>query len=211
MSSERMDLMDCFYSITDERRNELKIKRSTFICAMKYVAHVEEAKAFISAVSSEHKNATHNCWAYIVGEHGEMFHSSDNGEPAGTAGKPMLNALQSETMTQIVAVVTRYFGGVKLGIRGLIDAYGEAVTHTIAMAPLKKLIKTQNFIVELPYGFNDTLLHQLQSFPAEVTETRYSDMVSHDIQVEESSADALETMLSSWQGAGKLTYLTEDE
>ena len=203
--------MDRFYSINDERKHELKIKRSTFICALKCVETVEAAKAFISEVSSEHKNATHNCWAYIVGENGEMFHSSDNGEPAGTAGKPMLNALQSEKMTQVVAVVTRYFGGVKLGIRGLIDAYGDAVVQTIALAPLKKLIKTRTYCIELPYGFNDTLLHQLQSRPAEVMDTDYSDKVTHDVQVEESGADAFEEMLLSWQNAGKLTYIKTDE
>ncbi len=204
--------MDYFYSVENERQLEIKIKRSTFICSLKYVENFEAARAFISAVSSVHKNATHNCWAYIVGEKGETFHSSDNGEPAGTAGKPMLNALQSRTMTQVAAVVTRYFGGVKLGIRGLIDAYGEAVVHTIEMQRLKKLVKTKRYSIDLPYAFNDTLLYQLQKFPGEVTDTRYSDMVSHDFIVEEQEVQQLENLLVEYQNVGKLTYsLLEDE
>jgi len=89
------------------------------MCTLGYVDSLEKAKQFISRISKENKTANHNCWAYILGEKGELFHCSDAGEPSGTAGKPMLNALQSHCMTNIAAVVTRHFGGVKLGVRGL--------------------------------------------------------------------------------------------
>ncbi|SLM28127.1 conserved hypothetical protein [Desulfamplus magnetovallimortis] len=202
--------MNCFYSIKDERRVEIKIRRSTFICSMKYVENVDEAKAFISSVSSEHKNANHNCWAYIVGDKAEMFHSSDQGEPAGTAGKPMLNALQSYSMTSIAAVVTRYFGGVKLGVRGLIEAYGEAVKNAIGMEKLRKLVKTKEYTINLPYAFHDSFIHQLKNFPGEVTDTRYFDIVSLDFAAEDHAASELEKMLDSCQSAGKLTFIQRE-
>src|SRR3989339_351950 len=101
-----------FYSVDRQRIKMIKIKRSVFVCTLDHVESIEKAKAFISRISKENKTATHNCWAYILGEKGEMFHSSDAGEPSGTAGKPMLSILKNYHMTQIAAVVTRYFGGV---------------------------------------------------------------------------------------------------
>ena len=197
--------MEYFYSVRKPRSQEIKIKRSTFICSLAPVDSMEQAKAFISAVSAEHKTATHNCWAYVVGEAGQVFHSSDNGEPAGTAGKPMLNVLQRHNMTRIAAVVTRYFGGVKLGIRGLIDAYGEAVEAAVAMEKLMKLVKIRTYQVTVPYTFNDTLLYQLNLHDAKVTRTDYTDKVVHEVAVEDHMAPALEKLLTEFQDGGKLT------
>lgn len=198
--------MEYFYSVRAPRCQEIKIKRSTFICSLAPVDSMEEAKAFISAISAEHKTATHNCWAYIVGEMGQMFHSSDNGEPAGTAGKPMLNVLQRHNMTRIVAVVTRYFGGVKLGIRGLIDAYGESVEAALALEKLMKIVKTRTYTVTLPYAFNDTLLYQLNLHDATVSHTDYTDRVIHGVAVEDHLAPALEKLLTEFQDGGKLSF-----
>ena len=198
--------MEYFYSVKEPRRREIKIKRSTFICTLSPVASLEQAKAFISSVAAEHKTATHNCWAYIVGEKGELFHASDNGEPAGTAGKPMLNVLQRHRMTQIAAVVTRYFGGVKLGIRGLIDAYGESVESAIAMGKLKKLMKIRSYRVTLPYAFNDTLLYQLNHYDAVISHTDYTDRIIHGVEVEAHRAPELELLLTEFQDGGKLTF-----
>lgn len=203
--------MEYFYSIENNRRIEIKIKRSTFICTLKYVETISEAKSFISEISSEHKIATHNCWAYIVGDRGETSHSSDNGEPAGTAGKPMLNALQGHDMTNVAAVVTRYYGGVKLGVRGLIDAYGEAVIAAIELSSLKQLIRVKKYIVNLPYSFNDTLLYHLNNFKAQVIDTRYSESVSHDIEVAANNCDEVETLLSEYQNSGKLTFMVGEQ
>lgn len=88
--------MEYFYSIKKNRNYRCKIKRSEFIAHLAYVETIEEAKEFISQISEEHKTATHNCWAYIVGEKGKTYHCSDAGEPSGTAGKPILNALKKK-------------------------------------------------------------------------------------------------------------------
>ncbi|MCL2065116.1 MAG: YigZ family protein [Candidatus Cloacimonetes bacterium] len=107
---------------------KLKIKKSLFIGHIKYVEDTESARIFIREVKKRHKQANHNCSAYIIGE---TFFSSDDREPSGTAGRPILNMLKKYNMTNVVLVVTRYFGGVELGIRGLIVAYGEVAEGTI--------------------------------------------------------------------------------
>jgi len=160
--------MKYYYSVTKDRKKELKIRRSTFIAHLHYATTMQEAKEFISQISAEHKTANHNCWAYIVGEKGETFHSSDAGEPSGTAGQPMLNALKKHDMTNIVAVVTRYFGGVKLGVRGLIDAYGESVTAAIKMLPLKKLVKLSSYKICCGYEHAEQIKYKVEQLNAEI-------------------------------------------
>jgi len=185
---------------------QIKIKRSVFTCSLAFAASIEEAKIFITKISKENKIATHNCWAYIVGEKGEIFHSSDSGEPAGTAGKPMLNALLSHDMACVAAVVTRQFGGVKLGIRGLIQAYSESVTTAIQLKPLVKLVKTLVIQVTISYGLNEIFLSQLSGFRAIVQSSDYGENIIHDIQVEEEDMQGLEKLLSEYQCQGKLKY-----
>lgn len=185
---------------------QIKIKRSVFICSLAYAASIEEAKAFITKISKENKTATHNCWAYIVGEKGEIFHSSDAGEPGGTAGKPMLNTLHSHEMTQVAAVVTRQYGGVKLGIRGLIQAYSEAVTTALDLNPLIKLVKMETIRVTLAYGLNDTFLNQLKGFPAVIRHTDYTEYVIHEVEVENDQAREFQAFLSEYQHQGTLSY-----
>lgn len=203
--------MGYFYSIDHDRRIEIKIKRSTFICSLRYVETISQAKEFISLISSEHKMATHNCWAYTVGERGEICHSSDNGEPAGTAGKPMMNVLQSHEMTNIAAVVTRYYGGVKLGVRGLIDAYGEAVTSAITLSPLRKLVQVKKYSIDVPYPFNGTLLHRLQELQATVTDSRYSESVCHNIEVAQEFSSDLDILLTEYQKSGRLKFIVSEQ
>ncbi len=202
------NMMDdhCFYSVDHQRTTTIKIKRSVFACTLEYVESIEKAKEFISRISKENKTATHNCWAYILGEKGEVFHSSDAGEPSGTAGKPMLNTLKKYQMTQVASVVTRYFGGVKLGVRGLMDAYSEAVTQTIDMAELKKLTQTLCLIMQLPYEINDTLINLLKPCQAKILKTAYTDRIVHKIEIEKKGYARVESLLMEFQSQGKLSF-----
>ena len=195
-----------FNSIKQRRTTNIKIKRSVFICNMEYVQSIDEAKIFISKVSKENKTANHNCWAYITGEKGDIFHCSDAGEPAGTAGKPMLNVLQSNNMTNIAVVVTRHFGGVKLGVRGLIDAYSKSVKNTIELKKLTKLVQTLNLCVEISYEFNDTLLNQIKDSIFEIKKTDYSDKIVHILEIELKNFKKLDTLLSEYQSRGLLKF-----
>lgn len=112
-------------------RHEIEIKKSRFICSVARVADEEEAQSFIAAVRKEFWDARHNCTAFVVGDEQRRERSSDDGEPAGTAGVPMLEVLRRRGLTDTAAVVTRYFGGVLLGAGGLVRAYGAAVSEAL--------------------------------------------------------------------------------
>ncbi|MCD6181841.1 MAG: YigZ family protein [Candidatus Cloacimonetes bacterium] len=199
--------MDYFYSVDSPRVTEIKIKRSRFICHLAAVSTLDAAKAEIATVAAEHKTANHNCWAYIVGDAAEMFHSSDAGEPGGTAGKPMLNVLKKNNMTNIVAVVTRYFGGVKLGVRGLIEAYGESVQSAVDAAPLKKLVHYTRYQISLGYDMAEIIKYTTQKLHGEIEDVVYGADVCLKIKVETHIKNELENYLQEMDGAGKLTLL----
>ncbi len=195
-----------FYSIDAHRVTSIKIKRSIFICSMAPVVTIADAKQFISKISRENKTANHNCWAYIIGDKADTYHSSDDGEPSGTAGKPMLNNMQSNHMTQIATVVTRHFGGVKLGVRGLIDAYGTSVSQTIEFDSLKKLVKTIRIKVEVNYEFNDIFLNLIHPDCYSNDDTQYTDIVTHIFQIEKKDFSKVERMLGEYQSQGRLKF-----
>ena len=203
--------MKYYYSITNDRKQELKIKRSKFTTHLHYVKTMQDAKEYISKIADEHKTANHNCWAYIVGEKGETFHSSDAGEPSGTAGQPMLNALKKHEMTNIVAVVTRYFGGVKLGIRGLIEAYEETVETAIVASPLKKLIRLSSFKISCGYDLAEQLKYKIEQLKAEVSNMDYAADVTISISIEEHLKDDLEKYLTELERAGKLKIIATNK
>ncbi|CCK82039.1 conserved uncharacterized protein, UPF0029 [Desulfobacula toluolica Tol2] len=205
MTDEQMD-ENYFYSIEHQRTSTIKIRRSVFICTLEFVDSIENAKEFISRISKENKTATHNCWAYVLGDKGEIFHCSDAGEPSGTAGKPILNTLKSHCMTNIAAVVTRHFGGVKLGVRGLIEAYSASVKETIDLKKLKKLIHTVSIDIKVSYEFNDTLLNQIKKYLDRITNTAYTDKIVHRVEVELKNYARMESLLLEYQARKKLKF-----
>jgi uncharacterized YigZ family protein len=120
-----------YLTIKRPGRREIEVKKSRFICSLARVADEEEAQAFIAAVRKEFWNARHNCTAFVVGDEQRRERSSDDGEPAGTAGVPMLEVLRRRGLTGTAAVVSRYFGGVLLGAGGLVRAYGTVVSEAL--------------------------------------------------------------------------------
>lgn len=188
------------------RLAQIKIKRSVFVCRLSYVDTIDGAKQFISKVAKEYKTATHNCWAYVVGDCGQISHCSDAGEPPGTAGKPMLNALLSHNITNTAAVVTRYYGGVKLGVRGLIEAYSLAVGEAIDQIPLVRSVKTQTFQICLGYSENDSFLKRISTLKTTIARTDYKELVTHELVVELSDLPALESIITQYLGQGLVQY-----
>ena len=124
-----------FTSVSKEFRHEYIVDKSRFITTISPCTTEEEAQAFIGRINKEFWDATHNCTAYALGPKQEQQRSSDNGEPSGTAGKPMLEVLKKTGITNVAVVVTRYFGGIKLGAGGLIRAYSHSVAETLRLAP----------------------------------------------------------------------------
>lgn len=130
------------------------VVNSRFIATLAPVFSVEEAKAFIARVKAEFSDATHNVPAYVIGGGSSVIlHCSDDGEPSGTAGRPALAVLQGSGLGDAAVVVTRYFGGTKLGTGGLVRAYGDAVRLVLEDAPRAERILTHTVMVELPYSF----------------------------------------------------------
>ncbi len=123
----------------------------------------------------------------------------------------MLQAMQHYNMTNVAVVVTRHFGGVKLGVRGLMDAYAESVRKTIEQKKLRKLVQTACLSVEVSYEFNDILLSQIKSYLYRIKDTVYSDKIIHTLEIECSNEDAVATLLSQFQLQGKIKYDTGEK
>lgn len=141
-----------FKTIKEDGSIEIEIKKSRFICYLKRVQTEEDARNFITSIKKEHHKANHNCSAFILGERAEIKRSSDDGEPSGTAGVPMLTVLENHDLTNLVAVVTRYFGGIKLGAGGLIRAYAGAVAEAIKRIGCVEVKEQQGLEVTLTYS-----------------------------------------------------------
>lgn len=136
-----------------ETRAEIKVSNSRFIATAAPVFSVEEARAFIARIKAEFSDASHNVPAFLVGFGPAVTaHCSDDGEPSGTAGRPALIVLQGSGLGDIAVVVTRYFGGTKLGTGGLVRAYGDAVKAVLEVLPLAEKIPTHTVMLALPYS-----------------------------------------------------------
>ncbi len=137
--------------IVDEFENTLTIERSTFICYLKKVFNELEAREYIHKIKKLHPEANHHCTAFVVGERKELHRCNDDGEPSGTAGVPMLNVLKNSEVTDIVAVVVRYFGGVKLGAGGLVRAYTSSVSEALQKAPKVNTLYVDFYTLSFSY------------------------------------------------------------
>ena len=143
-----------YFTVANEYESTTIIERSKFICNVKNVQNEQEAKDFVDKIRKIHSLATHNCYAYIADEKGLLQKFSDDGEPQGTAGMPMLDVLKNKKMYKTVAVVTRYFGGKKLGTGGLVRAYGGAVDNALNNAIIVHMCKAVFLSVNTDYdGF----------------------------------------------------------
>ncbi len=173
---------------------EQELKKSRFIASAGRASNKAEAAAFIQAVRQTFPDASHNCWAYIAGEPNNTVDigMSDDGEPQGTAGKPMLNVLQHKNVGEVVVVVTRYFGGVKLGAGGLVRAYSGAVQAVMEELPLTKVVAVKEALLQFPYANESTVRRLLDSLQIEVTDTDYQEQVLMHINVPENQAEELE-------------------
>lgn len=162
-------------------QNQIDIKKSQFICRL-YPAQTEnEAKHIINKIKEEYKDATHNCSAYYVSD-GEGY--DDDGEPGGTAGRPMLNVLKKNELQNSVAIVTRYFGGIKLGAGGLVRAYSKSVLETLAIAEIVEMEKYYIFNFKFDYNHIKLVEGNLRSQKIEIIDKIYDTLVNYKIAIE---------------------------
>mgnify|MGYP002511531473 FL=1 len=180
---------DAIITVKQEHTIENIISKSRFIAHIKPVESEDAAKAFIDAVKSEHREATHNCSAYTIGDQMNIQKANDDGEPSGTAGVPMLDILKKLEIHNAAVVVTRYFGGIKLGGGGLIRAYSGAVRdviYDIGRVAMRPAIPTT---VTITYDLTGKFEYELASTPYLLRETNYTDKVSYHIDVVKTDYD----------------------
>ncbi len=143
--------IDYYYSIQDIQRAEIKIKSSKFIATSAPVFNVDEAVNFLNKIRAEFFDATHNCFAYRIGWDGNTFRAVDAGEPNGSAGKPILFAIQKYDISDVIVIVTRYFGGTKLGVGGLVRAYSAATEAVLEKCEKKIINRTLPITINCRY------------------------------------------------------------
>lgn len=170
-----------YLTIKNGFEHEIVIEKSRFICAIERATTEAEAQSFIQTVKKRHYNATHNCSAYIIGESRMCQKANDDGEPSGTAGIPMLEVLRKHHLTDVAVVVTRYFGGIKLGAGGLIRAYGGAVSETLKRISIVERKQMQVIGITANYNEIGLLDDRLSSYP--IINKTYLDKVYYEILV----------------------------
>lgn len=179
-------------------RAEETVRRSRFIVTMARVSSPEEAKAFIDRIREEHAGATHNCWAYNAGAPGDTAQvgASDDGEPKGTAGRPMLTALLHSDVGEVAAVVTRYFGGILLGTGGLVRAYQGSVKLGLEGLPVTLREDMRRFVVSIePHQVSD-FQHFLAESRGRVQSSDFRFDATFEVLVPSDEADAFVGRLS---------------
>ena len=176
-------------TIKSAHETEIVINKSRFIASIYPAETEEEAKAFIQSKKKEHHDATHNCSSYIIGPTMLIQKANDDGEPSGTAGVPMLEVLKKQQLHNVVVVVTRYFGGIKLGAGGLIRAYGSAVSQVIKEIGRIILLDAIPFEITLDYDQTGRFEHELQQTDYQLVDTSYTDKVTYTINVIASEED----------------------
>jgi|SRR5690625_74239 len=176
--------MDSDYrTIAKNGAAEEEIRKSRFICHLKRTNTEEEAIDFIDQIKKEHAKATHNCSAYLIGETNEIQRAHDDGEPSGTAGVPMLEVLKKNDLKNVTAVVTRYFGGVKLGAGGLIRAYGGAVSNALRELGVVERKQMQEIHLSVAYTLSGKVENELRNSSYLLEDTLYTDAVTYVVLV----------------------------
>lgn len=186
-----MECMEPYRVIIEEGVGEIIEKKSRFIATVKRVESEEEAVSFIDSMKKKYWNATHNCSAMVVGQRGELTRCSDDGEPSGTAGRPMLEVLLGENIRNVAVVVTRYFGGTLLGTGGLVRAYTQAVKEGLQNCLLGTMRAGVRMAVETDYNSIGKILYTLGGKGIEPVESQYTDIVRLVLQFPAEMKDAL--------------------
>ena len=185
-----------YRTVLNYKEGEIIINKSRFIGSAKQVNSEEEALEFIDMVSEKYKDATHNVHAYLLGENSNIQRFSDDGEPSGTAGVPILELMKKEDLRNTVIVSTRYFGGIKLGTRGLVKAYGSSVNEVLEIAELfeyKKLI-TKTLVCE--YKDLSQLEYLLEQNSIEISNKDFTTDVHLEIKLSDEEFESIKDLLS---------------
>ena len=181
------------YTIKDEVVTSYMIMKSEFITHLKPVKSVEEAKEYFAIMKEKYADATHNITAYVVGKTGEAGHYSDDGEPSGTAGLPVLDVFRKNEITNFACVVTRYFGGIKLGAGGLVRAYSSAASQALKEAIVVPIIEYTKIQITFNYSYLDIIENKLKNY--EITSKEFSSNVSMVLNIPKTDVNTVINIL----------------
>ena len=190
--------------------DEFIVNKSRFIGYAAPCQSEEEALAFLKEIREKHKDATHNCYAYIIGRNMGIMRYSDDGEPGGTAGMPIIETMKSVGVTDCCVVVTRYFGGVLLGAGGLVRAYRKGCVVALNAAQVVKMIPSTRFMTEVAYPMWDRVNYAMKDMPLQMEDTAFSTAVEATVLVRTEDLESVQMKLTQVTDA-KAEFLTVDE
>ncbi|MDD3335942.1 MAG: YigZ family protein [Eubacteriales bacterium] len=202
--------MDGYKTLLQPGVDEVVINKSRFIGSAAPVKTAEEALAFLADVRTRYKDANHHCYAYIIGQNAGIMRYSDDGEPGGTAGMPIIEVMKARGVVDCAVVVTRYFGGVLLGAGGLVRAYSHTCALALNASQVCQMYVTQRWMMEVPYPLWDKVQHTLKALPVRLESTEFTTAVSFEISVKElDSQRVLDTLTTITDG--RVETLLADE
>lgn len=182
--------MKSYRYIDGEYEVKIEIKRSIFIATVKGELNAEEADEFVRSIKKKYPDATHNCYAYIGDELGNMTRFSDDGEPSGTAGQPILDVLKKQNIVKSAIVVTRYFGGIKLGAGGLVGAYSQTASDGVASCVISEKVQCRLVRISADYSVHSVIEKHLRKTNCVVDDIVYGQEVESRVFVPCDDADA---------------------
>lgn len=193
-------MADIFYTIEKEGTGKFTEKKSRFLSFAYHVTSADDAKARLKALQNEYHDARHVCWAYVIGPERKEWQANDNGEPSGTAGKPILNQINSLELTDVVVGVVRYFGGIKLGTPGLITAYKEAASLALEASGKKECVRQQRYSFTFPYLAMNDVMKVVKSTGAEVVSQDFDNSCAMTLSIRMDDAENLYRRLAEVSG-----------
>lgn len=212
MTDRTMDARDEYRTVAGRTSARLREKASLFLAQAIPVQSREEAEQMLRAIAAEHHDASHHCYAWRLGAEGAEYRAQDAGEPSGSAGKPILAALEHAGLTNVLVVVSRWFGGTKLGVGGLVRAYGDAARSALAAAEVRTVVVEQLVTVDFPHDATSAVMRVLSRFGAAVRETTYDDGVHVLAAVRRSLAPRLcAAVIEETRGKGRGVVRKKDE
>ena len=199
-----------YRTVSETGLGEYTEKKSRFLGEIVHVETEEEAAAVVAAARKKYYDARHHCYAWILGADGAVKKASDDGEPSGTAGIPILKVIDGAGLRNVVVVVTRYFGGTLLGTGGLVRSYTQAAQAAVANAQIARMCRCRVYRIGISYPLLDKLLYYLRTESIEPYEQEYTDSVSMKITVREEMADMVAAGITSLSGGSAVLDVVQE-
>lgn len=200
----------CYKTLLKEASDEVIINKSRFIGYAAPVQTAEEALAFLDRIRARHRDATHNCYAYIIGQNAGVMRYSDDGEPGGTAGLPIIEVMKARGVVDCAVVVTRYFGGVLLGAGGLVRAYSHTCALALNAAQVCQMHPTETWLFEVAYPLWDKVQHTLRALPVRQEGVEFTTSVAFELSMKAADSQTVQAELTRITD-GRIEGLLEEE